>query len=40
LTWIKPIETKTWGFLFRTELSRFRGDLNELKNLLKKIDNK
>jgi len=40
LTWIKPIETKTWGFLFRTELGRFRGDMNELKNLLKKIDNK
>ena len=40
LTWIKPTESKTWGFLFRTELSRFRGDMNELKNLLKKIDNK
>lgn len=40
LTWIKPIESKIWGFLFRTELSRFRGDMKELKNLLKKIDNK
>lgn len=40
LTWIKPVETKTWGFLFRTVLSRFRGDMNELKNLLEKIDNK
>lgn len=38
LIWIKPTESKTWGFLFRTELSRFRGDVNELKNLLKKID--
>jgi hypothetical protein len=40
LTWIKPTEIKTWGFLFRTELSRFRGDMNEMKNLLKKIENK
>ncbi len=38
LTWIKPTDDKTWGFLFRTELSRFRGDMNELKNLLKKIE--
>lgn len=37
LTWIKPTENKSWGLLFITELSRFRGDLNELKNLLKKI---
>ncbi|WP_321298017.1 hypothetical protein [Marinifilum fragile] len=40
LTWIKPTESRTWGFLFRTELSRLRGDMNELKNLLKSIDNK
>ena len=38
LTWIKPTKVRTWGFLFKTELSRFRGDMNELKNLLKTIE--
>ncbi len=37
LTWIKPAKKKSWSLIFRTELSRLRGDMNELKNLLKKI---
>ncbi len=38
LTWIKPIENKNWGLLFKTESMRFQGDMNELKNLLKNIN--
>ncbi|WP_169683311.1 DUF2695 domain-containing protein [Marinigracilibium pacificum] len=37
LTWIRRKETSSWGLVFRTELSRLRGDMNELKNLLRKI---
>lgn len=37
LTWIRRKETNSWCFVFRTELSRLRGDMNELKNLLRKI---
>jgi hypothetical protein len=37
LTWIRSRERSSWGLVFRTELSRLRGDMNELKNLLRKI---
>lgn len=37
LTWLRKDERSTWGLLFRTELSRFRGDINAVKNLLKRI---
>lgn len=40
LTWIRPTEPKTWALLFRTELSRHRGDMAELKKLLIKVNNK
>jgi hypothetical protein len=37
LIWIKTAKEKSWGLLFRTELSRLRGDMNELKKLLRII---
>jgi hypothetical protein len=38
ITWIRKKENCSWGLVFRTELSRLRGDMNELKNLLRKIE--
>ncbi len=40
LIWIKPPETTNWLLLFRTESMRVKGDINELKNLLKNINQK
>lgn len=37
LTWVRKPGNYDWALMFRTELSRFRGDINELKNLLKKL---
>lgn len=37
LTWIRRRGNESWGLLFRTELSRFRGDINELKKVLNNI---
>jgi len=37
LTWIRKPGNDAWTLIFRTELSRFRGDTTELKNLLKNI---
>lgn len=37
LTWLRKRGNDSWGLIFRTELSRFRGDINELKNLLSSI---
>ena len=37
LTWIRKPGNDSWILIFKTELSRFRGDIRELKNLVKKI---
>ena len=37
LTWIRKEGNDAWVLMFRTELSRFRGDISELKNILKKL---
>ncbi len=37
LTWIRRKGSNSWGLMFKTEISRFRGDINEVENLLKKI---
>ncbi len=35
--WIRPANNTSWCLLFNTQMSRLRGDINELKILLKKI---
>lgn len=37
LTWARKKENSSWTLVFKTELRRLQGDMNELKKLLKKI---
>ncbi|WP_422859483.1 SMI1/KNR4 family protein [Flagellimonas sp. S174] len=37
LTWVGKKEDSSWVLMFRTELRRLKGDINELKKLLEKI---